>query len=112
VREKVRRGSDPVSPKSRPCPRCAAARVTERADDNVDFELILRRLRRDPALRYSQSGRALLSWLSSPRLLSMEDWQDMADAIPPHCSFEIIQIARSCAQAWSEFAAELERRNR
>jgi ParB-like chromosome segregation protein Spo0J len=112
VREKVRQGSDPVSPKSRRCARCGAAeRTAEPGGGSVDFELILRRLRRDPALRYSQSGRALLTWLSPPRLVSTADWQDVADAIPPHCSFEIIEIARGCAQAWSEFAAELDRRN-
>lgn len=112
VREKIRQGSDPISPKSRACSRCTAARTAEIPDDNVDFDLILRRLRRDPAVRYSQSGRTLLNWLSSPRLLSTADWQNIADSIPPHCSFEIIQIARNCAQAWTAFAEELDRRNR
>jgi ParB-like chromosome segregation protein Spo0J len=113
VREKIRRGSDPISPKSRTCSHCGTtSRSTPVADDNVDFDLILRRLRRDPALRYSQSGRALLAWLSSPRLLSPEDWQEIAATIPPHCSFDIIQIARGCAQVWSEFATELAKRNR
>lgn len=112
VREKIRRGSDPVSPKNRSCTSCETVRSTGKTVDDVDFSTILNRLRRDPALRYSESGRALLTWLSSLSLMSSTRWRDIADSIPPHCSFEIIHIARSYAQAWSDFATELDRRNR
>jgi hypothetical protein len=63
-------------------------------------------------LRYCESGRSLLGWLSRPRLLASADWQQIIDSIPPHRRPDVIAIASSCAQAWGEFARELQRRDR
>jgi ParB-like chromosome segregation protein Spo0J len=118
VREKVRRGSDPVTPKARCCskaqccPKCEGARDDAASAEPADFDLILRRLRQDPALRYCETGRSLLGWLSQPRLLESADWQQIIDSIPPHRRPDVIAIASSCARAWGEFARELERRDR
>jgi hypothetical protein len=112
VREKIRRGSDPVSPRGRKSARYVTTGQGNRANGQADLDAILRRLRHDPALRYSESGRSVLGWFCGPRLLTAADWQDVIDRIPPHCRFEIVQLASGCAAVWSDFAAELERRNR
>lgn len=114
VREKVRQGIDPVVPKQRTCAenRDAVLARTRRTGSDVNFEAILNRLRQDPSVRYTETGRTFLSWLCLPRLMSNPDWEMVIDCIPPHCTFDVIRIARSCALAWTALAEELDQRNR
>jgi ParB-like chromosome segregation protein Spo0J len=70
---------------------------------------LLERLRDDPTLRYTESGRSVLRWLSPPRVLDVSDWKDIVDLIPPHATYCAAHVARNCAQAWLDFAQELER---
>ncbi len=116
VRERIRRGEDPTPPKRRRAtgprveppvrPTVAPARSTV---EPVDHLSILGRLRSDPSLRYTESGRALLRWLG-PRVIGQSDWEDALRDVPPHCAIVIARIARGCARAWAELAEELERR--
>ena len=88
VKEKIRRGVDPVTPKRR-APlgsRQASLVETRQPGCEVDFGPILRRLHRDPSVRYTESGRTLLRWLRSPRLTRSSDWEGIVDCIPPHCT--------------------------
>jgi hypothetical protein len=113
VREKVRQGVDPVMPKQRVCQEDEETRVNARkARSEADFPSILQRLRQDPSVRYTESGRTLLRWLCPPRLMQSPEWEGIVGCIPPHCTFDMIRIARSCARAWEGFAEELDRRNR
>jgi ParB-like nuclease domain len=113
VREKVRQGIDPVAPRQACAEtRDAAGTRTRRTGSEVNFDVILNRLRQDPSIRYAQAGRAFLSWLCPPRLMSNPDWEKIIDSIPPHCTFDVIRIARSCALAWTALAEELDQRNR
>lgn len=73
---------------------------------------LLERLRDDPALRYTESGRSVLRWLSPPRILDSSDWKDIVDLIPPHVTYYAAYLARNSAQAWLDFARELERADR
>lgn len=86
-----------IPPKTRPV-TAAAAGTSE----------LLERLRHDPALRYTESGRSVLRWLSPPRILDVSDWADIVGLIPPHAAYGAAQLARRCAQAWLGFAHELE----
>jgi hypothetical protein len=108
VREKTRLGLDPTLPKKTPASpgHSQDAKLTE----SVDYPSILHRLRLDPALRYTDSGRFFLRWLSQQRILGKADWQSVIDLIPPHRAFDIVRIARCSARAWTEFADELDRR--
>lgn len=72
---------------------------------------MLRRLRRDPSLRYSEAGRRLLRWLEV-LLLCPDEYKSLTQAIPPHCSGFLGQLARQCSARWSELADEVERRGR
>jgi ParB-like chromosome segregation protein Spo0J len=116
VRERVRQGIDPILSRT----HVATARHVgglsglngRKTAEPVDYGAILHRLRTDPAIRYTENGRHFLRWLSPPRLIEPTDWRKIVGCIPPHCTFDIIRIARSCAAVWSEFADELDRYNR
>jgi hypothetical protein len=114
VRKKLRQGIDPVLPKREASPGGGNSEPHEviRRHGPVDYEQVLQRLRRDPSLRYTDSGKRLLRWLSPSRVVSTTDWKYVIDSIPPHHVFDMMQIAYSCAAAWDEFGQELDRRNR
>ncbi|MEU3446431.1 transcriptional regulator [Streptomyces thermolilacinus] len=72
---------------------------------------LLERLRKDPALRLSQSGRFLL------RCLAVHDvdgsvWARLATTVPPHCAEGISRLARECAGLWLRFADQVDRESR
>src|SRR5262249_46402063 len=61
------------------------------------------RLRADPALRMTESGRSLLVLLQAHSLKS-EEWERIINNVPGHWRNVIAHMARDCAQRWSEFA--------
>lgn len=81
----------------RPAPPAAAA-VTE---------TVLARMRRDPSLRMSQTGRALLHLLAA-HLLTDEQRQDLVAGVPAHRAADVAQVARLCADRWLQFATDVE----
>ncbi|AVT38609.1 ParB N-terminal domain-containing protein [Plantactinospora sp. BB1] len=120
VRERLRRGDSPMtatqleahrvpgegSPGSRPVRRSRSARPY-RDDEVLDPQSILEGLRRDPSLRYTDSGRAVLRWLD--RYLVGEPLPaGLVAAVPPHCLPVIARLARHCAAAWADIAQRLE----
>jgi ParB-like chromosome segregation protein Spo0J len=69
----------------------------------------LRRLANDPSLRHSESGRHFLRWLHTHFVMD-EAWRQQADAVPPHCTDTVAELALQCSQAWRRFAEDLSRR--
>lgn len=69
----------------------------------------LRRLAGDPSLRHSESGRQFLRWLHTHFMVD-EAWRQQADAVPPHCTDTVAELALQCAGAWKRFADDLGRR--
>ncbi|BCL25329.1 ParB/RepB/Spo0J family partition protein [Streptomyces aurantiacus] len=72
---------------------------------------LLDRLRKDPALRLSQTGRFLL------RCFAVQDvdssaWTRLATTIPPHSAGGVVRLARACADRWIRFADNVEREAR
>ena len=63
---------------------------------------ILDSLARDPAVKLTDSGRALLEWLTS-HALSPED-TGVFDAVPPQYANLVADIARRNAAIWQELA--------
>jgi ParB-like chromosome segregation protein Spo0J len=118
VRERIQRGEDPVRlQRSRPRPRTAAPRDGEPVEParppsegltTRERDQVLSRLERDPSLRFAQSGHMVLRWLAR-RLVTHEEWQDVAEAAPPHTAYIIAAVARRCAGEWLEFARQLEK---
>lgn len=68
-------------------------------------------LRRDPSLRLTERGRALLVWLGR-RLTTYGEAARELDNIPPHLVPVIADLALECADEWRRLAAELQSRNR
>ncbi|MFJ4152921.1 ParB/RepB/Spo0J family partition protein [Streptomyces galbus] len=65
-------------------------------------------LAKDPSLRFTQSGRALLRWLNE-RAPDVEAARELLAAVPPHCAVTVADLAYTYAQEWQRFAATLDR---
>ncbi|MEV8318430.1 ParB N-terminal domain-containing protein [Streptomyces sp. NPDC059900] len=65
------------------------------------------RLKSDPALRFSDTGRTLLR-LFNFLTLGGAEWQAIIDSVPPHCKGTVTSLARECAGVWEEIAARMD----
>ena len=77
-----------------------------RDDQVLDWPLIRRKMTKDPALKYAESGRALMKWIDI-HVVYPEDWKSVVDAVPPHWSNDIAELALSCAERWLDIAHAL-----
>ncbi|MGW4820651.1 hypothetical protein ACWEP4_17040 [Streptomyces sp. NPDC004227] len=134
VRNRMRLGMDPVPPKFRPAAtgstpaaqgaaaQGAAAEAVaaggavageavadkpERVPAGVLPDSVLTRMRRDPSLRMSRTGRALLHLLAF-HLLTDEQRYDLVAGVPTHRAADVVQAARLCANQWLQFASDVE----
>ncbi|HEY7592187.1 MAG TPA: ParB/RepB/Spo0J family partition protein [Actinophytocola sp.] len=109
VRERIRRGADPV-PDSMPArgvrPESAPIRRPTPEPPPPDTGLVLQRLRQDPSLRFTGTGRALLQWLGVHAVDA--DQADFVRSIPTHCRGNLAALARNCVEIWTRLAVELE----
>jgi hypothetical protein len=123
VRNRMRRGEDPL-----PKPRRRKQAETEQREETPasppnrfgtgvvpertpvrDRTAVVERLKADPALRFSETGRTLLRLLNA-HLIGDEEWEEIIDNIPPHCGGIVASLASECAGLWSEFAVRVESR--
>ncbi|MGP4087249.1 streptomycin biosynthesis protein [Streptomyces sp. KR55] len=86
---------------ARPAGRGQAQAVPDRA-------ALVKRLKDDPALRFTDTGRNLLRLLAL-HTLSKDEWEAIINNVPPHCSNIIADLARQFAELWSEFAVRVEK---
>ncbi|GGR78610.1 hypothetical protein GCM10010236_36710 [Streptomyces eurythermus] len=122
VRERMRRGEDPVAPRDRGKPRrpgghqepeavpgdpAVTAGEQERKSRNMRARL--QSLRRDPSLRFSESGRELLRWLFL-QYQAKAKYPHVVENIPPHLAATVAELAIQCAEMWRSLAEELEDR--
>jgi ParB-like chromosome segregation protein Spo0J len=102
LREVARRAG--ISPETA---RSVRSRLPEgEPEPRPDAAAIVQGLRADPALRFSETGRALLRLLEV-RTVTPEKWAAMAANVPPHCRDAVAQIAVECAETWRTFAEQL-----
>ena len=66
-------------------------------------QAVLRLASKDPSLRYNARGRKLLRALFA-QAGGLEECQRLVHDMPPHSRYLIVQIARSCADEWLDFA--------
>ena len=71
-----------------------------------DPATLVRQLRADPTLRFSETGRTLLRLLEV-RSLPPEKWAAIAANMPPHWRDSVARAAMECADAWRTFAEQL-----
>ncbi|MFI9307990.1 ParB/RepB/Spo0J family partition protein [Streptomyces triculaminicus] len=102
VRERLRHGEDPVPAKLRAAEGSTGDEVPMPFDSGSA-------MRRDPSLRFSESGRTLLRLLSF-RSLDGEKLRWLAESVPPHRTADVAQAARRCAEQWLKFARDIEQR--
>jgi hypothetical protein len=70
---------------------------------------ILLSLKKDPSLRFTEVGRALLRLLDA-NTIDPEGWLRLIDNVPAHCASMVADIARECAESWHYVAQQVERR--
>jgi ParB-like chromosome segregation protein Spo0J len=117
VRERIRRGEDPVPPRQQSNAARGRPLTPERQIDIIlgrishggDREMILRSLRHDPSVRMTESGRNLLRWLDGSAI-GATGWESAVDSIPPHCAYFICDLACAIAKEWLDVAAHMRRR--
>jgi ParB-like chromosome segregation protein Spo0J len=123
VRERVRKGQDPVPQKLREAearmirpdahaaPRGGRDKAAEHSSPayfpHAQTLSALQSLRRDPSLRLTEAGRTLLHMLSV-HALSAEEWERLMKGIPIHRRYVVAELARGCAANWSHLAQALE----
>ncbi|MFE9421339.1 ParB N-terminal domain-containing protein [Kitasatospora sp. NPDC006697] len=83
--------------------RAAAVPRAHRAEPFAGLET----LRRDPSLRFTDHGRALLVWLHR-RLVVVGEAEDELDSIPSHLLPVVAELAEECAEIWHRLALELQ----
>ncbi|WP_433663067.1 ParB N-terminal domain-containing protein [Nocardia sp. CA-128927] len=110
VRERIRRGDDPVPAKARvPRPKSEQCKCAgQPGPATTDLHTALHSLRRDPSVRFSGAGRSLLQWLGVYQI-NPENSTDFLRAIPPHCAATVAELARGCAEKWNQIADELDK---
>lgn len=108
VKRRVLADADPV-PAQRPIPAAASPEEMRGTDEmrsdapGVDIAHTLEILRRDPSLRYSESGRALLQLLGQ-HATTAGTCGEAAAAIAPHCRNHVEKLAREYARIWTAMA--------
>lgn len=119
VRRRLAEGADPVPPARLPRAR-TGPRVGHRVpgsgtpnggngapqpgqDGDRGPAAILAGLRVDPALRYTERGRAVVRWLHE-HLVESGDRFWIADSVPPHSAYRVAELAAGYARAWAEIA--------
>jgi ParB-like chromosome segregation protein Spo0J len=117
VRDRLRRGEDPVPTRLRADSQAERptreSKLQERIKSVQSFECrgeILGKLSRDPSIRMTEHGRAMLHWLNSQSQQVDKDWGAVASQVPEHCSCLIADLACSIACSWLEFASAMRRR--
>ena len=114
VRQRANRGEDPVPDRYRrrsddsSSGRVAAGRrrSSRAMQQTVDLDVLLAKLRNDPALRYNESGRQTLRWLYQ-HAVGVDSFQELVSNLPDHWSEVVAEFAASCAQSWDSLAESL-----
>jgi len=113
VRNRMRRGESPTLDRSvRTAPRLASPALPPSQPQGVSLDrdlavLLLRNLRQDPSLRFTDIGRSVLQWFGV-YALGEGDEQSLVRSLPEHCRPRLAQLAWGSAEIWRRLAQELE----
>jgi hypothetical protein len=80
-----------------------------RAVAPLPWSAISAKMVRDPALRYTDGGRAFLQWMAG-HSMQFDEWREFIDAVPQHWLEDVCRIAASMSEEWREFADRLDRK--
>lgn len=112
VRKRMEQGGQPARSPSGPRPsEDVPAKAPAPRISRLEAAHMLQELRSDPSLRFTECGRVLLRVLDA-HLAWTKESEKLLDNLPPHCLITLLDMARSCADAWREFAKSVETRQR
>ena len=63
----------------------------------------------DPTIRYTESGRIFLRWMTA-HIIHPNEWDDFIVAVPSHWAGDVSQVAERVSDAWRQFACQLRTR--
>jgi len=122
VQQKIRRGVDlrvaelsPGGAQAAPAPAAPAApppvtniraRTTAGAVRRLAWSAVVGKLAGDPALKYTDGGRAFLRWMTQ-HAMHPDAWREFVDAIPERWLDEVRHAAATMSEEWGQFANEL-----
>jgi ParB-like chromosome segregation protein Spo0J len=125
VRERLRRGaleavdrsvrpaasapSGPVAPAAigaQQVPRTLHPRGVQPNVQQLPWAAMSGKLTSDPALRYTEGGRAFLRWMAV-HSMQADEWREFIDAVPQRWLKDVSRIAASMSDEWRQFADEL-----
>jgi ParB-like chromosome segregation protein Spo0J len=109
VRKRMGRGLDPVPPRRRGIGRRAHGSGSGGGQAEQDPDDLIRLLKKDPALRYTSSGRQLLHCLEF-QVRGPHTVQTMLAALPPHCRYLVARLIHRSCEEWRKLAVALEQR--
>ncbi|WP_405774613.1 transcriptional regulator [Streptomyces sp. NBC_00859] len=116
VRSRVMRGDDPVPARQRG--RTAGERLASppgyrspqqrpvSARSPAELGSLFETLRRDPSLRFNETGRHMLRMLDAAALVA-RDRKRIVESVPSHCKIQISELVQGYAEIWELFAHEL-----
>jgi hypothetical protein len=121
VRDRLKRGQSPLLPERKKPPDTPPSSTApssqirnipaepKSADPARDISIILEKLKRDPSLRFNDSGREFLRLLQL-QCTALGKWPQLAENLPSHCIAVVMQFARQCAEEWDAAARSLQKR--
>ncbi|GAA2908052.1 hypothetical protein GCM10020221_00220 [Streptomyces thioluteus] len=98
--------SGPEYDEGRKTPALLRPRTPEATESHT---ALLAALLKDPSLKYAENGRLLLRLFIANALLNQHR-DELTEAVPNHRVRLVGRFARVCADAWAEFAEDLERK--
>ncbi|MEU1376064.1 ParB/RepB/Spo0J family partition protein [Streptomyces triculaminicus] len=118
IRQRVRRGEQdeqhPPLPRMRAAPELRDRNRPGSAGPPTDGQRTengrvqrIETLAKDPSLRLTESGRALLRWLNE-RAPDLEAGRQLMAAVPLHCAVAVADLADTYAREWQRFARALD----
>ncbi|MFI1536200.1 ParB/RepB/Spo0J family partition protein [Streptomyces anandii] len=115
VRNRLERGDLPVPQGALPeqardkaiaaAPAAGRRNGTDRVAD-PDLSSMFDRLRRDPSLRFSDTGRSLLRMFDAVRV-ALREQEELLQSLPPHCRMIMAELSCGYAQVLRTFGEEL-----
>jgi aryl-alcohol dehydrogenase-like predicted oxidoreductase len=83
----------------------AGHRVSDVRDPrrSLAWQAVAPKLTSDPALRYTEGGRAFLRWMGA-HSMGADEWREFADAVPAHWLDDVLGIALGMGEEWRQFA--------
>jgi hypothetical protein len=68
-------------------------------------------LKADPSLQLTDTGRIAIRILDALHNVDADFCEQLADNLPPHCLPSVLEVARQCAEAWTNLVKGLEDRS-